>query len=149
MLLARDERRIERSIQRLRREEGNFTARRILLELNMKVTTISVRTMQRHLKRMGYRYVQARKKGILTTKDCKGRLAFARKMKKNYRKQFWTEDVCFYLDGVSFYHKYNPLDQARVASPIERVLFYAKDTTNLMDTCSNNLYIIISITHFS
>ena len=22
-------------------------------------------------------------------------------------------DICFYLDGVSFYHKYNPLDDAR------------------------------------
>ena len=61
----------------------------------------------------------------------------------------WSITVICRWDGVSFYHKYNPLDQARVASPIERVLFYAKDTTNLMDTCSNNLYIIISITHFS
>lgn len=43
-------------------EAGNFTAKRLLAEMNIPSSAVSVRTMQRHLNRLGYRYVQARKK---------------------------------------------------------------------------------------
>ena len=35
------------------------------------------------------------------------------KVKRTYCNDFFMNDICFYLDGVSFYHKYNPLDNAR------------------------------------
>ena len=34
-------------------------------------------------------------------------------MKTEFHDNVWTEDIAFYLDGVSFIHKYHPLDQAR------------------------------------
>ena len=53
------------------------------------------------------------KKGILLEKDFKERLQFARKVKRHYPEDFFKKSICFYLDGVSFYHKMNPLDDAR------------------------------------
>ena len=34
-------------------------------------------------------------------------------IKREYTCSLWTEQVAFYLDGVSFAHKYKPADQAR------------------------------------
>lgn len=109
----REERRIRRAIHSLRKREGNFTAKRLMVELGVPPMQVSVRTVQRHLHRMGYSYVHSRRKGVLTEKDRKRRLGFAKDFKRNYREEFWTEDVCFYFDGVSFFHKFNPADQAR------------------------------------
>ena len=74
----RHERRIKRAIETLRRTEGgNFSAKRVMTELGLHQKDIHVRTVQKHLRRMGYGFLQARKKGILTTKDIKRRLTFA------------------------------------------------------------------------
>ena len=43
----------------------------------------------------------------------KKRLAFAKKMSREYVRSVWTNEVCFYLDGTSFEFKTNPLSQAR------------------------------------
>ena len=43
------------------------------------------------------------------------RLKFARKVCRKLSKIFWEEGVGFYLDGASFTHKINPLDQARAS----------------------------------
>ena len=43
----------------------------------------------------------------------KERLNFAQKMQREYKDQFWKNSISFFLDGVSFIHKYNPSDQAR------------------------------------
>ena len=56
--------------------------------------------------------MEARKKAILLEKDFRERLRFARKVKRTYYNDFFMNDICFYLDGVSFYHKYNPHDDA-------------------------------------
>ncbi|KAL9977159.1 hypothetical protein ACROYT_G014537 [Oculina patagonica] len=66
---------------------------------------VSVRTVRRYLHKQGYHYLQARKKGLLTEKDLKLRCRFARMMKKKYSKEVWTEDIAFYLDGVSLFTK--------------------------------------------
>ena len=41
------------------------------------------------------------------------RVKFARDVLKRYPAELWTRDVCFYLDGVSFWHKTNPVMQAK------------------------------------
>ena len=46
-------------------------------------------------------------------KDFRECLSFACKVKRTYCNNFFMNHICFYLDGVSFYHKYNPLDDAR------------------------------------
>ena len=67
----------------------------------------------RTLKRMGYAFLEAKKTGILLEKDFRERLRFARKVKGTYCNDFFMNNICSYLYGVSFYHKYSPLDDAR------------------------------------
>ena len=62
---------------------------------------------------MGYAFLEARKKGILLEKHFRECLKFARKVKRTYCNNFFMNDISFYLDGVSFYHKYNPLNDTR------------------------------------
>ena len=62
---------------------------------------------------MGYAFLEARQKGILLEKDFRECLRFACKVKRTYCNNLFMNDICFYLDGVTFYHKYNPLDDAR------------------------------------
>ena len=127
-LSTRDERLLLQQIPVLRKSEGNFTVKRIMHSAGINLNTVSCRTVQRFLRRKGFYYLQARKKGILTEKDQYKRLQFARKVKTNYPCGLWTEKIAFYLDGVSFVHKYNPADQARAPkarspdiNPIENI----------------------------
>ena len=75
---------------------------------------VSDKCVRRVMHRTGLRYWHSRKKGLLTRKDLKIRLAFARKVKRILNPEFWKCGISFYLDGVSFMHKHNPSDQARV-----------------------------------
>ena len=69
--------------------------------------------MRHLLHRHGYKYIQAHRKGILTLADYESRLKFACGIKREYSSSLWTEQVAFYLDGVSFVHRYKPADQAQ------------------------------------
>ena len=81
--------------------------------VGLKMSEVSCRTVQRFLHSHGYRYLNSRKKGVLLNTDFKRRFKFAKAIRKDYNKNVWTEKIAFYLDGVSFIHKYNPYDQAR------------------------------------
>ena len=67
---------------------------------------MSLWTINRTLKRMGYALLEARKKGILLEKRFKEWLQFARKVKRTNPEYFFKKSICFY-------HKMNPLDDAR------------------------------------
>lgn len=69
------------------------------------------RTFVSYLHKMGYKYRQTRRKGLLTEKDHLVRLKYARAASK-FNSRFWTDDIAFYLDGVSFIYKRNPLKEA-------------------------------------
>lgn len=101
-----------RAVYKLRKSEGNFTVKRIMTEAGITQVDVSVRTVNRYLNEQGFYFLVARKKGLITEHDMKLRLMFARRMKKDYPKNVWTNRVAFYLDGVSFVHKTRPLDQA-------------------------------------
>lgn len=64
------------------------------------------------MNRSGYKYLHARKKGLLTKNDFKTRLQFARFAERELGSEFWTHGVTMYFDGVSFAHKFNPMDAA-------------------------------------
>jgi hypothetical protein len=55
-----------------------------------------------------------RKKGLVTERDKILRMKYSRQMKRcmNQNKSFWKDEVAFYLDGVSFVFKHNPLNSA-------------------------------------
>ena len=110
---ARAERRMVRKLKQLRYKDGGFSTKTLLNEVGIDPTSVSKSTVTRTLRRMGYFYLPSRKKGILTEKDKTLRRKFAREMQAKFDSDVWTKDVCFYLDGVSFVHKFNPWDQAR------------------------------------
>ena len=112
-LTTREERLLLREIPRLRKEEGQFTVKRLMLQAGITALQVSNRTVQRFLRREGFQYLQARKKGVLLEGDLIKRKQFAKKMKKDYDQHVWQNSISFFLDGVSFIHKYNPLNQAR------------------------------------
>lgn len=64
---------------------------------------------------MGFSFLQAREKGLLKESDKKkNRLQYARKMAR-YEQDFLgfrTDEVVFYLDGVSFVYNTNPMSTA-------------------------------------
>ena len=72
---------------------------------------MSYRTFVRYVKKLGYGFFQSRKKGVLTRKDFQIRRTFARSMMKK-PPDYWTKGVAFYLDGVSFIYKSNPMSDA-------------------------------------
>ena len=77
-----DERKLIRTLKSLRQEEGNFTSIRLMSHPGISPKNVSNRTVQQFLERNGYHFLQARKKGLLSEKDVKERLAFAKYMKK-------------------------------------------------------------------
>ena len=108
----REERKLLRTLKSLRQEEGNFSSIRLMSRAGISPKNVSNRTVRRFLGRNGYHFLQARNKGLLSEKDVKERLAFAKYMKKHYSADVWKDTVAVYLDGVSFCYKTNPADQA-------------------------------------
>eukprot|EP00794_Sanderia_malayensis_P020833 gene20833-biopygen15362 len=84
-----------------------------------EITEVSKKTLCRVFTNSGYQYIRPRRKGLLTLKDKKKRVAYALKALKDTSPAFWTDDVLLYLDAVSFVHKSNPYEDA--LSPAGRV----------------------------
>ena len=62
---------------------------------------------------MNYKFFDARRKGVLTKSDQAARVKFAQRVLKENSPHLWTRDICFYLDGVSFWYKTNPVAEAK------------------------------------
>ena len=112
-LNARHERNILRTLKALRHDEGNFSSNRLMKRAGIVSSEVSSRTVRRCLNQHGYRYLQSRKKGLMSSLDLRKRVTFAKNMKKQYPEDIWTSGISFYLDGVGFYFKTHPADQAR------------------------------------
>lgn len=113
ILTDRDGRNIIRQVNILRETTGIFSSRHIQQKAGISERRVSNRTFRRYLNKRKYRYLQCRKKGQMTRADTKKRLQFARKVRMRLPKNFWTDGISFYLDGVSWAHKTNPCKQAR------------------------------------
>ena len=108
-----DEQNIIRALKTLRKSTAKFSARNIQEEANLQ--NVSIKTIRRVLHKHGYKYLQSRKKGLMSQADKSKRLAFARKA-KGFPSGFWKDTMKFYLDGVGFAHKMNPSREARAAA---------------------------------
>ena len=104
----RDERKLVLVLKKLRKTDGFLNSKK--LQLQAGLTHLSNRTVRAILNEHGYKYLQSRRKGLLSGNDLKRRLRFARGMIKNYPEDVWTKQICFYLDVSSFVHKTNPAD---------------------------------------
>ena len=71
-------------------------------------------TIYREVKSAGFQFLPARKKGVLTSRDRIKRKAFAKECNKilSAKPNFFSRDIAFYLDRVSFVHKTQPLSDA-------------------------------------
>ena len=107
---------IIREMLRLRATRGNFTVRHIMTNLKLNSMGISARTVSRFLNKNGYRYRQARKKGLLSQKDLRTRLNFARGIKRERQPSFWMNDIAFYFDATSFAFKTQPKHHSQALS---------------------------------
>ncbi len=114
-LTVRDERNLLRQIGVCRQQMVNFTIRRLRLMAGTPVG-VSDETVRRLLHRHNYGYKHAAKKGVLSRADTGKRFDFAKMIKRNFdnrQNDLWTKGISFYIDGVSFTHRYNPRDQAQ------------------------------------
>ena len=102
----RDKKRFIRTFQKLRNDNPNATVRDVAKEC--RVVNVNYRALLRVMNENGYKSLRPRQKGLLSGKDRKRRLRFARNALKQYDPEFWANDVLLYLDGVSFVHKHNP-----------------------------------------
>ena len=82
-------------------------------QCSLSEADVSNRTIRRYLNRNGFKFLQARKKGLLSEKDKRERLTFARSMRRDYSRNVWEKEIAFYLDAASFVYKRHPMDQAR------------------------------------
>ena len=106
----RDKKRFIRTFQKLRNENPNVTVLDVAKEC--RVVNVSYRTLVRVMNENGYKSLRPRQKGLLSSKDRKRRVRFARNALTQYDPEFWANDVLLYLDGVSFVHKHNPYNDA-------------------------------------
>ena len=112
-LSARQERILMRNLLKLRNENPGFSVKDLMTECGVSLREVSERTVSRLLQRNGYFYLQTRKKGLLTKSDLCERVRFAKLINTVYGPDVWTKQIAFYLDGVSFAFKTNPLEAAR------------------------------------
>ena len=89
-------RNLVRCLELLRERDGNFTCKRLAKEGGIDCKNISVRTIRRAMNKEGFKYLQARKKGILRKTDLQKRLSFAKKMKRVLSPNVWKEDINFF-----------------------------------------------------
>lgn len=112
ILTFRDRRKLSRSLTILREENPNFTVMDVVKRSGIPQHKANYRTFHREIRNLGYAYRPSRKKGILTENDLKVRREFARSTLGDCPTDYWTKEVAFYLDGVSFVYKGNPLSDA-------------------------------------
>lgn len=147
----REERKLLRTFQIFRKKYVNFSVKDLMTECGFVANTIHPRTISRYLNKHGFRFRQARKKGLLNESDKRLRTSYARKMKFILQTQpdFYTNHLAFYLDAVSFIHKNDPRKAA--IQPKSRVWrkrgeglsFTAKGTKSLAG--GRRLHIIVAI----
>ena len=83
-------------INTARKENVNATVRSLMSESGLSHVTTR-RTISRRLKEAGFGFYQDHKKGLLTEKDLRIRLKYAKDFQR-YSAPLWTEDISFYLD---------------------------------------------------
>ena len=114
ILSARDIRLLKRSVTQLRDVNANFTVKELIRYSGLQTASASYSTFYREIKKMGFNFLNARKKGILSHRDCKKRYKFAQKCRKilKIKPNLFHSNISFYLDGISFVFKRQPMHEA-------------------------------------
>ena len=110
-LTPRDATVLQDSLLNLREGGADFSSVDIQVHAQIDPKVVGNRTLRRALNRLGYQYLQCRKKGLLTPEDLLKRCKFAEQY-VNVPESFWTTDLSFYLDATSWIYKKDPSYQA-------------------------------------
>ena len=119
----RDSPALIQGLQRVRIRGWDVTVKTVVKESSCSFQQAHRGTFSRFLNEKGHGYLIARRQGILSEKDQRMRLQYAREMKRGLSRNpdVFKHDIAFYLDGVSFVHRQNPLQAAaRAKSRIGR-----------------------------
>ena len=113
----RDSPALIQGLQRVRLRGWNFTVKTVVKDSGCSFQQAHRRTFSCFQNEKGHGYLIARRKGILSEKDQRMHLQYAREMKRGVSRNpdFFKHDIAFYLDGVSFVHRQNPLQAAATA----------------------------------
>ena len=116
ILSARDVRRLRRSIVLLRKYNANFTVKELIRFSGLQYSSASYATFYREILKAGFKFLNSRKKGVLSDCDCAKRYRFAKKCRKilKTKSDLFHSSISFYLDGVSFIFKRKPNHDASV-----------------------------------
>ena len=107
-----------------------------------EITNVSYRTLIRTVNDAGYRWLKCRRKRLLSADDRKHRVQYARAALRTHAKNFWTDYVLLYLDGVSFRHNHRPYHDAvstrgKIHFITYRTMLYTyKNISSLIILCS-------------
>jgi len=111
ILSPRQRRQLARQVTCLRRGNNfNFSVNQLSTAAGLRQSA-SERTLCRELHDCGFAWAHVRRKGVLLKEDYARRTAFAAQYGKK-PPSFWKNHVSFYLDAVSFSHKYRPYSNA-------------------------------------
>ena len=149
---ARDSPALIQGLQRVRIRGWEVTVKTVVKESSCSFQQAHRGTFSRFLNEKGHGYLIARRKGILSEKDQRMRLQYARKMKRGLSRNpdVFKHDIAFYLGGVFFVHRQNPLQAAaREKSRIGRkknegLQFTGKGSKDLAG--GPRLHLIVAIT---
>ena len=149
----RSARKLLRTLRDMQVRNFHITVKNAVEKSGLSLEMARRRTFSRYLNEEGYNYLQARKKGLLSENDRKLRLPFAREMRPKVRQNpdFWTNEVAFFLDGVSFIHKYNPQSGASCSKARvwrrkgEDLKFTSKASKNLAG--GRRLHVLVAIAY--
>lgn len=107
----KDECKIIRTLLVLRKTLGPFCINQLEHKTGVDAHA-SDNTIMHILKRNSYYYLQPRK-GSMSRQNARTWLIFTLKVTRILSRDFWTNGIRFYFDGLSWTHKTNPCDQAR------------------------------------
>ena len=110
-LSVRARRLLRRSVIQLREINVNFTLKELIRFSGLEYSNTSYSTFYREIKGAGFKFLNARKKGVLNRHDRSKRYKFARKCQRILRMKpnLFHSNISFYLDGVSFVFKRKPM----------------------------------------
>ena len=148
----RDSSALIQGLQRVRLRGWDVTVKTVVKESGCSFQQAHRRTFSCFQNEKGHGYWIARRKGILSEKDQRMRLQYAREMKHGLSRNpdVFKHDIAFYLDGVSFVHRQNPLQAAaRAKSRIGRkknegLQFTGKGSKDLAG--GPRLHLVVAIT---
>lgn len=111
---SRDVRRILRQVKVLREHYGSFSSINLQVACGLS-ETMSNLTFRRLLQKHKIKWLNTRKKGVLTKADMKLRRKWYHKAKRHNALscEFWREGISMYIDAVGFQYKTNPYDLAK------------------------------------